>query len=196
MALQSSGAISLSDLQTEFGGSNPISLSEYYRGGAYVPDTPTNSGVPTSGAISLSDFYGAADSLPALTSGTVGLYTYNASWINTAATTWQTVVTKTFVYTTNSTLQYRVRATGYTFYNPGSRSNENVTRSVRWTKNGSSIVSVTSPANAQSSIVSANVATNTNDVLRLQAYTPSTSLGNTNVYGNIRANTNPGGVFA
>ena len=34
MALQSSGAISLSDIQTEFGGGNPISLSEYYRGGA------------------------------------------------------------------------------------------------------------------------------------------------------------------
>lgn len=39
MALQSSGAISLSNIQTEFGGSNPISLSEYYKGGTYVPST-------------------------------------------------------------------------------------------------------------------------------------------------------------
>lgn len=51
MALQSSGAISLANIQTEFGGSNPISLSEYY-GAA--------SGIPASGAISISQFYGAS----------------------------------------------------------------------------------------------------------------------------------------
>lgn len=51
MALQTSGAISLADVQGEFGGSNPISLSEYY-GAA--------SGIPTSGTISLSQFYGAS----------------------------------------------------------------------------------------------------------------------------------------
>lgn len=39
MTLQSSGAISLSDVQTEFGGSNPISMSEYYNGGSFVPST-------------------------------------------------------------------------------------------------------------------------------------------------------------
>ena len=39
MTLQTSGAISLSQVQSEFGGSNPISMSEYYRGGAYVPTT-------------------------------------------------------------------------------------------------------------------------------------------------------------
>jgi hypothetical protein len=33
MALQTSGAISLNDVQTEFGGSNPISISEYYGAG-------------------------------------------------------------------------------------------------------------------------------------------------------------------
>ena len=49
MVLQTSGAISFSQLQTEFLGSNPISLSEYY--GA-VDD------VPASGALAVSDFYG------------------------------------------------------------------------------------------------------------------------------------------
>lgn len=39
MALQTSGAISLSQVQSEFGGGNPISMSEYYRGGANVPTT-------------------------------------------------------------------------------------------------------------------------------------------------------------
>jgi hypothetical protein len=57
MALQSSGAISLANIQSEFGGSNPISLSEYYRNGAYT--TSNNTNVPTSGAISIDNFYGA-----------------------------------------------------------------------------------------------------------------------------------------
>ena len=57
----SSGEIDFGDLQTFWGGSNPISLSEYYRGGSYVPslsDTGDNDNIPTSGEISISDFYG------------------------------------------------------------------------------------------------------------------------------------------
>jgi len=64
MVLQTSGAISLNDIQTEFGGSNPININEYYRGGANVPDTAANSGIPTSGTISLNDFYGGDATLP------------------------------------------------------------------------------------------------------------------------------------
>lgn len=62
MALQSSGAISISDLRGEFGGSTPDAISEYYRAGSLVPDTDVNSGIPTSGVIALSDFYsGSSD---------------------------------------------------------------------------------------------------------------------------------------
>ena len=50
--------LSFSELQTEFGGSNPISMSEYYRNGAYVTDNNTD--VPTSGVLAFSDFYGAS----------------------------------------------------------------------------------------------------------------------------------------
>lgn len=57
MALQSSGLIRLSQIQTEFGGSNPISLTEYYRNGSYV--TSNNTSVPTTGAIDMTDFYGS-----------------------------------------------------------------------------------------------------------------------------------------
>lgn len=64
MALQTSGAITISDIQGEFGGSAPHSLSEYYRGGAFVPDISANSGIPTSGTIKLSDFYGAKNVVP------------------------------------------------------------------------------------------------------------------------------------
>ena len=53
MALQSSGQIKLSEIATEFGGSEPHQLSEYYSAA---------SGVPSSGMIKLaSDFYGKAN---------------------------------------------------------------------------------------------------------------------------------------
>jgi len=69
MALPGSGALSFSAIQTEFGGSNPISLSEYYRGGAYVRGQAST--VPTSGAISLSNFYGTSATIVlAITSNT------------------------------------------------------------------------------------------------------------------------------
>lgn len=51
MALPGSGALSLDDIQTEFGGTNPIGLSEYYSAAA---------GVPASGEISIADFYGTS----------------------------------------------------------------------------------------------------------------------------------------
>lgn len=55
-------SLSFSALQTEFGGSNPISLSEYYRGagGGYVPlgTTSAYGTIPTSGQISLGVFRG------------------------------------------------------------------------------------------------------------------------------------------
>ena len=57
MAMPASGALSFSAIQTEFGGSNPIGLSEYYRNGSYVGGGAPN--VPTSGAIALNTFYSA-----------------------------------------------------------------------------------------------------------------------------------------
>lgn len=59
MAIPSSGEIKISEIATEFGDSAPNSMSEYYRGGGLVPDSPTNAGVPTSGQIAVADFYGA-----------------------------------------------------------------------------------------------------------------------------------------
>jgi len=50
MALPTSGTLSFSQIQTELGGSNPISMDEYR----------ANSSIPNSGAISVSDFYGAS----------------------------------------------------------------------------------------------------------------------------------------
>lgn len=65
-------SLSFSALQTEFGGSNPISLSEYVRGGAYVPSGTTSSygTIPTSNSnISLGVFRGTTKA-GQLTNGT------------------------------------------------------------------------------------------------------------------------------
>ena len=59
MALQSSGVIALSEVQTEFGGASPTSLSEYYRGGDNVPSAVAD--VPASGEIKFSDFYSTSN---------------------------------------------------------------------------------------------------------------------------------------
>jgi hypothetical protein len=63
MAIPKTGSISFSDLQAEFGGSNPISLSEYYNAGSYVPSTPNsdqNSNIPTTGKLQISNFLGSS----------------------------------------------------------------------------------------------------------------------------------------
>lgn len=61
MALPSSGTLTMQNIATEFGGSVPHSLSEYYRNGGLV--TSNNTGVPTSGQISIGDFYGALNEI-------------------------------------------------------------------------------------------------------------------------------------
>jgi hypothetical protein len=60
----SGSPIRWAELQTEFGGSNPVSMSEYYRGGAFVNSALT--AVPASGQIAISQFYGlsAFDPIP------------------------------------------------------------------------------------------------------------------------------------
>lgn len=79
MALPPGGSLSLSQIQGEFGGSNPISMSEYYRGGAFV--TNNNTSVPTSGTISISNFYGTVRqfSFSINVNQTTSLYLYDAA---------------------------------------------------------------------------------------------------------------------
>ena len=57
MTTPSSGPISLLDIQNEFGGANPIGINEYYRGGGRIPNSASYNAVPTSGTISLNNFY-------------------------------------------------------------------------------------------------------------------------------------------
>ena len=54
--------ISLGQIQTEFGGVAPTTISEYYNGGTYVNHNVNAiaPNVPSSGTIKLSNFYGSA----------------------------------------------------------------------------------------------------------------------------------------
>ena len=98
MAIQGSGAISMTDIAAEFGGSVPHSLSEYYRNGGAVPANNTN--VPTSGTISLSNFYNAVNEIQV----TVAANTNNYQVSNAFGSNWSTAVPKRLTINSNVTL--------------------------------------------------------------------------------------------
>lgn len=68
---------SLTKIHAEFGGSGP--LSDYIRGGAYVPDIPANSGISTTTAgLNINSFVGASAAV-VVTEGSTGS-AGNGSW--------------------------------------------------------------------------------------------------------------------
>jgi hypothetical protein len=104
MPLQSSGAISLSQIQTEFGGSNPISLSEYYNAA---------SGIPASGTISMNQFYGKSNAPAA--SGLIMRWRGNWSSNSSGYTAWDYGRTPYGIHV--STTDINGRSPGTTFSN-------------------------------------------------------------------------------
>jgi hypothetical protein len=68
------GQISLLDIQNEFGGASPISLSEYYALAGYVPGGQS---VPASGVISFNDLRGKTKIVDVTAAESVTLYNVN-----------------------------------------------------------------------------------------------------------------------
>jgi hypothetical protein len=64
MTLPTSGPLALSAIKTEFNGTRPISLSQYYKGGSFVSSYADAPNVPASGTIKNSEFYGATNVPP------------------------------------------------------------------------------------------------------------------------------------
>lgn len=66
MTLPTSGQISLADVKAEFGGNASPKITDYYAGGAFVPSgaTGTLGAVPSSGQISLQNFWGTSAFTP------------------------------------------------------------------------------------------------------------------------------------
>ncbi|WEM34504.1 hypothetical protein [Xanthomonas phage X1] len=89
MPIPGSGAISFADLRNEFGGGNPVRISDYFRGGPRVPNTGTNAGVPTSGIVYLSQYRNASASTPL----TASVPDINASRLPNGSATRSTTVT-------------------------------------------------------------------------------------------------------
>ena len=72
--IPTSGAMTWNDIQSSFGGSNPIAINEYYRNSSLVSSSVLNSDIPTSGQIEATDFRGA-DGF----SGTTGTFSCGTS---------------------------------------------------------------------------------------------------------------------
>lgn len=150
MPLQSSGTITLAQIQAEFGGSNPISLNEYYRGGVYVANTLINAAIPTSGTISFSNFYGASAGISTTfeTSRATGTTKSTATAFNTTTTfntTFDTTRSTSRATNTSRTTSYATTTTYNTIYSAaGSSTIFSVDTGVTSTTS-----SITIPATAQ-----------------------------------------------
>lgn len=77
MALPASPPITSEMIRQQYGGALPFNIRDYFRGGARVPNTGVNSGIPTSGTISFANFLGqggsgGGSSLVVSNSGAVG----------------------------------------------------------------------------------------------------------------------------
>lgn len=86
MTIKASGSLSIEEIVTEFGGIDPDSLDEYYRGAGLV--TENNSGVPASGEMSLNVFYSTVSEVTKLITSNVNNLVLSTlfsetDWVNT-----------------------------------------------------------------------------------------------------------------
>lgn len=120
----SGNPISFSELQTYYGGSNPISMSEYYRGGSEVPstrtDTTTNTGVTA--LVNQSAFFGTAGSGVDGNQSRLIINGANNTGVNSSPATGtvvfseSTTVSATKDFSLNSLLEYHLNTSNNTFY--------------------------------------------------------------------------------
>ena len=95
MACPSSGEIKITDLVSEFGGDVPHAITEYYRDGTYVPGNNTD--VPTSGAVSLTDFYSAVNEILITLSSDTENYQCATAFNSASSGSWTSTVPKRLV---------------------------------------------------------------------------------------------------
>lgn len=110
--MPSTGALSFSNLQTVMGGANPISLSEYYRNGTYVPSTKSVTvQEPSSGEYYSPGSYSWYDSFNSKS----GLSTYFIYWAGSLVGNFSSSQGWTS-YTSGSTTYYRGSSQGASYY--------------------------------------------------------------------------------
>ena len=107
MTLQSSGAISIANLASEYGGSAPHSLNEYYKGGSLVPSTVAETVTAASMSGSVYDGRGGGyTTYPAINSG--GYIYRSYTWSDNGYTG-----TGDIQWTVNKTGTYNYQGTYY-----------------------------------------------------------------------------------
>jgi len=117
MTLPASGPISINSLKVEYV-STSNSLATYYRGGSIVNANMASPGVPTSGAISLSSFYGASTAFNITISANTFNYNLRAAAV---ALGWDQVRPLVCTVTINSGIYVGSTSTGaYAFSIDGS----------------------------------------------------------------------------
>ena len=97
MTLQSSGPISFSQIENEFGGSGPVSLSGYYS---------LDAGIPASGTITFSNFYGKILNATRTISSNTNNFNSRSDFTN--ATIVGGKKTATAVYNANQAVKYYI----------------------------------------------------------------------------------------
>ena len=124
MAIKSSGSLAISEIVTEFGGSTPHSLSEYYAGAGLVAagtKDPDGNAIPSSGTIKISDFYACskfvAQSFSSLTSSTTSTVPAGANAVHiefavAGGGSGAYISDKVFTVTAGETLAFTVGAAG------------------------------------------------------------------------------------
>jgi len=99
MALQTSGAISMDNIRTEFGDTGSIALSECYKGGSIIPSTSTNTA--TAGSLAFSSSHsgrGGVDTGPNWNGSSLLCYSLWSDNGAASVQTWSFTVNKTGTY--------------------------------------------------------------------------------------------------
>lgn len=100
-AMPFSGPITFQQMQTVFGGSNPVGFNEYYRSGGLVNSNATTLTIPTSGQISMSQFYAGSNAGPGLTGGSLiagnaaGTVGFSTNWATCAGNIYGSMIPNT-----------------------------------------------------------------------------------------------------
>lgn len=116
MTLPASGTIAISQIATEFGGSTPHAISEYYRAPNGLT-TANNTGVPLSGTISMSNFYSAQRKF--VYNVTINSATANFNWYNNAVANGWNQSDPVVCTLTNNSWIYESGIGNYAFYISG-----------------------------------------------------------------------------
>jgi len=169
MTLQSSGAISIANLASEYGGSAPHSMNEYYKGGSLVPSTVSET--VTAASMSGSVYDGRGDywgTPPTINSGNYIYQHYR--WADNG-----TVGTGDIQWTVNKTGTYHYQGTYYI---------QNATRTAThtWYVDGSQVATYNLTAGNNTASTTGSFSVNSGQTVRVVVSWPSAGWASCGIY--------------